>query len=147
MFSATRPTTVVSHAGRLSTSDTSERLSRSHVSWQAVVALNKASESGGVPSSTLELVHLRVSQINGCSACVDSGVKAAAKSGESAERIGTVAAWREAPYWWRLSSRTALECPESRRPFAHPPRRGSRPPPFFDNAEGLTGYNRSNLQY
>ena len=67
--------------------------------WQAVVALNKASESGGVPSSTLELVHLRVSQINGCSACVDSGVKAAAKSGESAERIGTVAAWREAPYF------------------------------------------------
>jgi AhpD family alkylhydroperoxidase len=67
--------------------------------WQAVVALNQASESGGVPSSTLELVHLRVSQINGCSACVDSGVKAAAKSGESAERIGTVAAWREAPYF------------------------------------------------
>jgi AhpD family alkylhydroperoxidase len=67
--------------------------------WQAVVALNKASDSGGVPPSTLELVHLRVSQINGCSACVDSGVKAAAKSGESAERVGTVAAWREAPYF------------------------------------------------
>jgi hypothetical protein len=27
--------------------------------WQAVVALNQASEGGGVPSSTLELVHLR----------------------------------------------------------------------------------------
>ena len=67
--------------------------------WQAVVALNRAPDRGGVPSSTLELVHLRVSQINGCSACVDSGVKAAAKSGESPERVGTVAAWREAPYF------------------------------------------------
>jgi AhpD family alkylhydroperoxidase len=67
--------------------------------WQAVVALNQASEKGGVPSSTLELVHLRVSQINGCSACVDSGVKAASKAGETAERIATVAAWREAPYF------------------------------------------------
>jgi len=67
--------------------------------WQAVVALNQASEGGGVPSSTLELVHLRVSQVNGCSPCVDSGVKAAVKSGESAERLATVAAWRDAPYF------------------------------------------------
>jgi len=28
---------------------------------------------GGVPQATLELVHLRVSQVNGCSACVDGG--------------------------------------------------------------------------
>jgi AhpD family alkylhydroperoxidase len=81
--------------------------------WQAVVELNKASDSGGVPSSTLELVHLRVSQVNGCSACVDSGVKAAIKSGESAERIGTVAAWREAPYFTD-AERAALASP--RRP-------------------------------
>ena len=40
-----------------------------------------------------------MSQINGCSACVDGGVKSAAKAGETAERIGTVAAWREAPYF------------------------------------------------
>lgn len=67
--------------------------------WQAVVALNKASDSGGVPATTLELVHLRVSQVNGCSACVDAGVKSAAKGGETPERLGTVAAWREAPYF------------------------------------------------
>ena len=84
--------------------------------WQAVVALNRASDSGGVPSSTLELVHLRVSQINGCSACVDSGVKAAAKSGESPERVGTVAAWREAPYFTD-AERAALALAEAAKHF------------------------------
>src|SRR5712671_2792188 len=63
--------------------------------WQAVVALNQASDSGGVPADTMEIVHLRVSQINGCSACVAS----AANSKQSAERLVTVAAWREAPYF------------------------------------------------
>jgi len=63
--------------------------------WQAVAALNKASDSGGVPADTMEIVHLRVSQINGCSACVAS----AANSKQSAERLVTVAAWREAPYF------------------------------------------------
>lgn len=63
--------------------------------WQAVLNLNKASDSGGVPEDTMELVHLRVSQINGCSACVAS----AANSKQSAERMTTVAAWREAPYF------------------------------------------------
>jgi AhpD family alkylhydroperoxidase len=63
--------------------------------WQAVVALNKVSDAGGVPEDTMELVHLRVSQVNGCSACVAS----AAGSKQSPERLVTVAAWREAPYF------------------------------------------------
>jgi AhpD family alkylhydroperoxidase len=63
--------------------------------WQAVVALNKASDAGGVPEETMELVHLRVSQVNGCSACLAS----AAGSKQSPERLVTVAAWREAPYF------------------------------------------------
>src|ERR1700722_18195962 len=63
--------------------------------WQAVVELSKASDSGGVPADTMEIVHLRVSQVNGCSACVAS----AARSKQSAERLVTVAAWRESPYF------------------------------------------------
>ena len=62
-------------------------------------ALFKAVYAGGVDPATLELVHLRVSQINGCSACVDSGAKAARKAGETEERLATVVAWREAPYF------------------------------------------------
>jgi AhpD family alkylhydroperoxidase len=66
---------------------------------QAILAVNAATEKGGVPSATLALVHLRASQINGCSACVDSGSKSARKTGETEERLFAVAAWREAPYF------------------------------------------------
>jgi len=66
---------------------------------QAILNLLKATKKGGVPEKTLELVHLRASQINGCSFCVDSGIRSAKKGGESDERLFAVAAWREAPYF------------------------------------------------
>jgi AhpD family alkylhydroperoxidase len=66
---------------------------------EPVQALFKAIYGGGVDQATLELVHLRASQINGCSACVDSGAKAARKAGETDERLAAVVAWREAPYF------------------------------------------------
>ncbi|MEP7188602.1 MAG: carboxymuconolactone decarboxylase family protein [Roseiflexaceae bacterium] len=65
----------------------------------AILNLLKATKKGGVPQATLELVHLRASQINGCSYCVDGGVRSAKKAGESDERLFAVAAWREAPYF------------------------------------------------
>src|SRR4051794_30351989 len=66
---------------------------------QAIMALNTATEKGGVPAMTLGLVHLRASQINGCSACIDMGTRHARKAGESDERLFAVAAWRDAPYF------------------------------------------------
>jgi len=66
---------------------------------EGVQALLKAAHKGGVPSKTLELVHLRASQINGCSFCVDMGARNAKKAGETDERLFAVAAWREAPYF------------------------------------------------
>jgi AhpD family alkylhydroperoxidase len=66
---------------------------------QGIQTLIKATRQGGVPQTTLELVHLRASQINGCSYCVDSGARSAKKAGETDERIFAVAAWREAPYF------------------------------------------------
>ena len=38
---------------------------------EAIQSLAKAAELGGVPKKTLDLVHLRASQINGCSVCAD----------------------------------------------------------------------------
>ena len=52
--------------------------------------LFKAIYAGGVPAATLELVHLRASQINGCSACVGAGVANAPKAGLSPEKPVTV---------------------------------------------------------
>jgi AhpD family alkylhydroperoxidase len=55
----------------------------------------KAVHQGGAPAKTLELVHLRASQINGCAPCVFGGVKSALKNGETDERLHQVVAWRE----------------------------------------------------
>jgi AhpD family alkylhydroperoxidase len=66
---------------------------------KAIVTLLEATKQGGVAETTLELVHLRASQINGCSACVDAGSRQAKKAGESDERLFAVAAWRESPYF------------------------------------------------
>lgn len=66
---------------------------------QAIQALNASIDTGGVPKTTLDLVHLRASQINGCSSCVLAGVTTARKAGEVDERLATVAAWREAPFF------------------------------------------------
>jgi AhpD family alkylhydroperoxidase len=62
-----------------------------------IQSIYKAIYSGGVPQATLELVHLRASQINGCSACAHAGVTSATKAGESTERLHAVAAWYESP--------------------------------------------------
>jgi AhpD family alkylhydroperoxidase len=66
---------------------------------QAMMALVKAVEKGGVPKQTLDLVHLRTSQINGCSVCLDMHAKVARSAGETDERLFTVAAWRDSPYF------------------------------------------------
>ena len=66
---------------------------------QAILSLDKSARKGTVPSTTLELVHLRASQINGCSSCVDSGSRHAKKAGETDERLFAVAAWRDTPYF------------------------------------------------
>jgi len=69
---------------------------------EALKALNSLGTSiskGGVPNTTLELVRLRASQINGCSLCVEMHARDLKKAGEKDERLFTVAAWREAPYF------------------------------------------------
>ena len=66
---------------------------------QGFQAQVKAIQQGDVPQTVLDLVHLRTSQINGCSFCVDYGARTAKKAGETDERLFAVAAWREAPYF------------------------------------------------
>jgi AhpD family alkylhydroperoxidase len=67
----------------------------------AMDALNgvaKAVSRARVPIER-ELLHLRASQINGCSVCVDMHAKAARQAGESEERVFAVGAWRDTPYF------------------------------------------------
>ncbi len=66
---------------------------------KAILELHAISKKGGVPEKTLQLSHLRASQINGCVACIDIGVRHAKKAGETDQRLFAVSAWREAPYF------------------------------------------------
>ena len=75
-------------------------------------ALGKALGNAGVPATTRALVHLRASQINGCSVCVDMHSKELVKEGEPNERIFAVAAWRESPRFTD-GERAALALAES----------------------------------
>ncbi|MFD8382827.1 carboxymuconolactone decarboxylase family protein [Streptomyces sp. NPDC059679] len=61
--------------------------------------LMKAIHGSGADPLVLELVHLRASQINGCSPCVFAGVESAKKYGETDERLHNVVTWRETPFF------------------------------------------------
>jgi len=73
---------------------------------KALYALRSSAEKGGVPQRLLTLLELRVSQINGCSLCVDMHVVELKQQGEKDERIFAVAAWRD---------RRSLRMPNARR--------------------------------
>jgi AhpD family alkylhydroperoxidase len=66
---------------------------------QALQRLSAAATQADVPAATHHLVHLRASQINGCGVCVDMHWRELRDDGEPDERIATVAAWREVPYF------------------------------------------------
>jgi AhpD family alkylhydroperoxidase len=78
----------------------------------AIQHLTKEIHAGGVDPRVLELVHLRASQINGCSACVFAGIASAKKGGETDERLHNVVAWRETPFFTE-QERAALALTEA----------------------------------
>jgi len=100
---------------------------------QAIQVLVRATHKGGVAPETLALVHLRASQINGCSACVQSGTAQARKAGESEDRLATVVVWRDAPYFTE-AERAALALTEAVTRLAD--HRDSVPDEIWDEAAG-----------
>lgn len=79
---------------------------------KAIQQLMASAYKTGVSPTILSLAHLRASQINGCSSCVASGSAAMKKAGESDERVFSVGAWRDAPYFTE-AERAALELTEA----------------------------------
>jgi AhpD family alkylhydroperoxidase len=67
--------------------------------FDALRALAQAVEHADLPRQTVELVHLRASQINGCAVCVEMHSRALKKLGEKDERIFALGAWHESPYY------------------------------------------------
>jgi AhpD family alkylhydroperoxidase len=79
---------------------------------KALQTLHGVTHKAGIPQATLHLVHLRASQINGCSPCVEGGAHYAKKGGETDQRLFSVAAWRDAPFFTD-AERAALALAES----------------------------------
>src|SRR5262245_31785670 len=77
----------------------------------SLVNLAKIAESSTIPAKTLALVHLRASQINHCAVCVDLEIQRSAER-ETAQRLGAVAVWRDAPFFTE-AERAALALAES----------------------------------
>src|ERR687894_90425 len=103
---------------------------------QPLLDLAEATKKAGLPQNTADLVHLRAAQINGCGYCVDMHARALKDAGEADERIFSVAAWREAPYYTE-AERAALALTEAATRLADRPdsvpdgvwEDAARPPP------------------
>jgi AhpD family alkylhydroperoxidase len=65
--------------------------------YRAMVGLGAAVRASGLEQSLIELVRLRVSQLNGCGYCIDMHSKDARAAGETEQRLYLLQAWREAP--------------------------------------------------
>jgi AhpD family alkylhydroperoxidase len=65
--------------------------------YKNMLANEKLFHQGPIPTGTIHLLELRVSQINGCGFCVDMHYKDAVHAGEDPERLNLVTVWREAP--------------------------------------------------
>src|SRR5512142_2337842 len=80
--------------------------------YEGIQKLIVAVRRGGVPANILELTHMRASQINGCSSCIEGTVGHARKTGEELdERLLMVAAWRHSSRFTE-AERAALELTE-----------------------------------
>ncbi len=67
--------------------------------YQAMLGLEKYLDQCGLEESLMHLVKLRVSQINGCSFCLDMHWKDLRALGEQEQRLYSLDAWRESPYY------------------------------------------------
>ena len=71
----------------------------SPAAFKAMLGMETCVRNSGLEHSLLELVKMRVSQINGCAYCLDMHSKDARAAGETEQRLHVLAAWREAPFY------------------------------------------------
>jgi len=67
--------------------------------FRGLLAISQSLHSGKLGGSLLELLFLRVSQINGCAYCLDMHSTALRKAGVEQRKLDTVAAWRESRFF------------------------------------------------
>lgn len=67
----------------------------------------------GLPKALIDLVYLRVSQINGCAYCIDLHSRDVLKQGVKVDKLVLVPAWREAGGLFDATERAALAWAET----------------------------------
>src|SRR5689334_8445072 len=78
----------------------------------AMLTLERHARESGLETPLLELVRMRASQINGCAFCLDMHWKDARAAGETEQRLYSLDAWRESPFYTDRE-RAALEWTEA----------------------------------
>ncbi|ALZ98815.1 carboxymuconolactone decarboxylase family protein [Corynebacterium glutamicum] len=83
---------------------TSVNLSKEHPAvYQSVVALEEsiqqAAKAASIDPKLVQLVKIRVSQINGCAFCLRMHTREAIELGETTDRLAVIAAWWESQYF------------------------------------------------
>ncbi|MCZ0972735.1 carboxymuconolactone decarboxylase family protein [Streptomyces noursei] len=85
-------------------------------SYQALLALSTTAEesaaAAGLDPLLVELIKIRVSQINGCAFCLRMHTRDSLKKGENSDRLAVLPAWAEADYF-TATERAALRLAES----------------------------------
>jgi AhpD family alkylhydroperoxidase len=80
---------------------------------KALGAVHAFVARSGLSHSLVELVYLRISQINGCAYCVDDHSRALLKAGTPAAKLALVPVWRESGPWFDETERAALAWAET----------------------------------
>lgn len=87
-------------------------LQRHYAAMQPLLTLGQNIRAGRLEPALVELVLMRVSQINGCAYCLDMHSKDARANGETEQRLYGLEAWRETPYY-SARERAALDWTEA----------------------------------
>ena len=80
--------------------------------YEAMAKLGAAVKASSLGIALIELVEVRVSQINGCAFCLSMHVPAARKAGVAQAKLDLLPAWREAKVY-DARERAALEWAET----------------------------------
>ena len=67
--------------------------------YKGLLKVSHGLHHGSLDAVLLDLVKQRASQINGCAYCLDMHSKDARAAGETEQRLHTLAAWRETPFF------------------------------------------------
>jgi AhpD family alkylhydroperoxidase len=105
--------------------------------YKAMLGLEQYLHECGLEESLIHLIKLRASQLNGCAFCIDMHWKDLSALGESEQRLYSLDAWRECPYYTDRE-RAALEWTESVTLITNghvPDEVYTRVRPFFNDKE------------